>query len=409
MTNPDCGWLLDVTRLASRMGGGPFTGIDRVEAAWLRHLRDSGRALFLICRMRLGLAVMPRAAADMVLDWIDRPATAPDSRRSATDRLRAMAVLQGFRNGGPFDRLAKGVSRLLPAGGAYLNLGHTNATADILAALGRVPRLIRAVMIHDTIPLDFPQYVRAGTTERFLPFFASAMTQADAILCNSRAAEADIAAARNRLALSDRAPLITAHLGTDLVPADPCGPPAPIDPHRPRFLALGTIEPRKNHLLLLDAWQILMKSLPAVQMPQLVIIGRRGWASAALLQRLDLMAGPHIVEMNDLNDAQAAAAMDGAHGLLMPSHAEGFGMPMTEAAGRGVPVLSSPLAVAREILGDRVTVLPADDPQAWAGAVRRLSGGPAIRSARTEVPSWDTHFRIMTGALKGLHAKGVPA
>ncbi|MDT9702392.1 glycosyltransferase, partial [Streptomyces sp. P17] len=92
---------------------------------------------------------------------------------------------------------------------------------------------------------------------------------------------------------------------------------------RPRFVTLGTIEPRKNHALLLDVWD----SLPPPR-PQLVVIGRRGWADQALFARI--AATPDVAEFNTLDDGQVAAVLTGAQALLMPSFAEGFGLPLTE-------------------------------------------------------------------------------
>ena len=70
--------------------------------------------------------------------------------------------------------------------------------------------------------------------------------------------------------------------------ASPCQPDlAELDLARPWFVTIGTIEPRKNHALLLDVWQALSQRLPAAQMPQLVIAGSRGWRNEAVFRRLD--------------------------------------------------------------------------------------------------------------------------
>ncbi|MEF9606119.1 glycosyltransferase, partial [Paracoccus sp. PXZ] len=148
---------------------------------------------------------------------------------------------------------------------------------------------------------------------------------------------------------------MAAPIGTRLAAPDPAGLPADLDLSHPFFVTLGTIEPRKNHALLLDTWQILERRPDP---PRLFIIGRRGWENRAVFARLDrLPPGGAVRELPDLDDGAVAALIGRSHGLLMPSRAEGFGLPLTEAAGRGIPVLASPLLAAREMLGDYATWL----------------------------------------------------
>jgi len=409
---PDPAVLLDVSRLISRLGEGPGTGIDRVEAEWLDHLQ--GRPHLLLCRVRGGQLLLPPQAGAAILRWLDgaldglpRPELRDRlrGRRSVSARaeaaLRAMALLRTGRAG---RGLAPAV-RAHAGPAAYLNVGHANLQPELL---GNLHPLTRAVLIHDTIPLDHPEFSRTGPAQKFRGRFAAAMGQADLILTVSRATRADVLRWRERLDLSRRAPVVAAPIGTRLAAPDPAGLPDGLDLSRPFFVALGTIEPRKNHALLLDTWQLL-GHLPVP--PQLFIVGRRGWKNREVFARLDGLAadGP-VRELAGLDDGAVAALLERSHGLLMPSRAEGFGLPLTEAAARGVPVLATPLPAAREMLGDYATWLSPDAPADWAAQIARLAAAGRRRLPPPPLPGWDGHFaRFYAGLRDTLHGGAAAA
>ena len=188
---------------------------------------------------------------------------------------------------------------------------------------------------------------------------------------------------------------IVAHLAPDET-----GLPPRLDLERPFFVTIGTIEPRKNHALLLDVWERLAQRHPATTLPQLFIIGRRGWKNAAVFARLDALPpdGP-VRELAGLDDGAVAALLLRSRALVMPSRAEGFGLPLTEAAGRGIPVLCAPLPSAIELLGDHAHYLPPDDIAAWTDEIARLADQPPLRNAALPPPDWERHFRTVYNAL----------
>lgn len=390
--------LLDISRLVSRVGAGPATGIDRVEAEWLRQMQS--RDHLLLARLPKRQVLLPAAAGPALLDWCAEPARIPPARgiiaslrrdksprARAEEALAAQALATGTATG---LGLMHAIARRLPPGGAWLAVGHVNLAPGPWRALRGVRRV---VMIHDTIPLDFPQLSGAGQDAAFRRRFAAALTQADLILTVSQATRADVLRWRELLGLSGRARVEAVPIGTTLPRAIPHEIPAGLPLDRPFFIALGTIEPRKNHALLLDAWALLAARLPAEAMPRLLILGRRGWKNAATFARLDALPpnGP-VIERAGLGDGAVAALMERAHALVMPSRAEGFGLPLTEAAGRGLPILATPLPAAREVLaGVPVTWLPADDPGPWAESVRTLATAPPRRNPRVAPGSWSAH------------------
>jgi glycosyltransferase involved in cell wall biosynthesis len=214
------------------------------------------------------------------------------------------------------------------------------------------------------------------------------------VLCNSAVTRDRVAAQFARLG---RVPtLAVAHLGVEPPAVSRAPLPAALADGRPFFLTLGTIEARKNHALLLDAWQVLAARLPPDRVPRLAVVGRRGWRAEAVFARLDAArAGGTIVEFPDLDDAALAPLWRDARALLFPSLAEGFGLPLAEAMAAGCPALCSPLAVFQEIAGDYPVYLPADDAYSWADAIAQRAAVAAPRPGRAAVPTWAAHFKAV--------------
>ena len=412
---PEPAILLDVSRLISRLGQGPATGIDRVEAEWLAHLQT--RPHLLLCRVPRGQLLLPPAAGAAILRWIagdiadlpqpgflDRLRGRQGPRVRAEAALRRMALARAGRDGQGMARRV--LKRLGPA--SYLNTGHANLDARLWQNLRGLRRI---VLIHDTIPLDHPEFTRAGQSGKFRDRFAAALSHAELVLTVSQASRADVLRWRDRLGLPDRARIEAVPLGTRLAAPARSAAIAGIPLERPFFVTLGTIEPRKNHALLLDAWQELARRMPADRLPRLFIIGRRGWENHQVFARLDMLPADGAVrEYSGLDDGAVAYLLARSHGLLMPSRAEGFGLPLTEAAARGIPVLSAPLPAARELLGDYARWLSPDDPRGWAGAVALLAAAAPLRLHPPPVRDWCGYFVHADAVLRErLQAAPAPA
>ena len=384
--------LLDLTRLVSRLGRGPMTGIDRVEAQWLNHLATGKEPAFALIRSAAGFLLLNRQGMARLLDsplpargdLLSRLGHRRDPLRARAETLaRRLSVARCLPGG-----LTRMLRRSLPQGGLYLNVGHANLTDRSLAAI-RAAGLRIAVLIHDTIPLDHPHLARADTVAPFRRKLAAVSAHADRVIHLTADTRARTEA---QLALLGRVPPgVVAPNGVTV--AAPAALPPGLNPVAPWFVALGTIEPRKNIGLLLDAWARLN---PA---PQLFIVGNRGWADTGLLARLDALPpdGP-IRVLSGLSDGAVAALLSGARALLFPSLAEGFGLPPLEAAALGTPVIAGDLAVTRELLGDYPVYLPLGDSYSWAETIARKAAEPPdgiVRGAGVRIPRWEDHFKIV--------------
>ncbi|WP_162164327.1 glycosyltransferase family 4 protein [Roseivivax isoporae] len=387
----------------SRAGRTP-TGVDRVETAYLARFLSDDVPLFGLVRTSLGYLLLDGAGARAVLDSAERGwgRAGPlahllrqndPARAAAETRLRRLALGRALPG-----RLGALLRRRLPDGTCYVNVGHANLDAHTWKGLGQVPGLRAAVMLHDTIPLDWPDFQRPGTPERFATLFRGVMDTADLVIANSRVTADDI----TRHAGTNLPEIVVAPLGV----ARPRAGPPPEGPWTgtPYFVSLGTIEPRKNHTFLLDIWDHL-----GAGAPHLLIVGTRGWENHETFARLD--ARPQRVhELNGLSDAQVFGLLAASAGLLFPSRAEGYGLPLVEAAALGVPVLCNDLAVFREIGGDFPIYATIGDHYSWASTVRRLARDADARQDRQgnsssgrriprDPPAWDDHFALVLPRL----------
>ena len=396
---------MDLTRLVSRIGRGPATGIDRVELAYLDRLLEMPVPCSGLVRTSLGFLLLNRDGMATLRGWLG--GSGPDPvrdplrllrwRRSAAGRraeaaLAALAVARSHRLG-----LARMVVRLLPPGTAYLNVGHSNLTGRVLAALAAVPGSRVTVMLHDTIPLDLPRMQPPASVARFARKLRAVSRGADLVLHVSAAARL---ASERHLARAGRLPPGLVALN-GIAPARPDAAAVPdgIRPETPYFVTLGTIEPRKNHTLLLDIWDQFAAERRAS--PHLLILGARGWANAEVFARLDRARTDNglVREVAGLGDPAVASLLQGAAGLLMPSFAEGFGLPVAEAAALGVPVIANDLPVYREVAGEFPVYLRADHLYSWISTITTMSRAAAGAGAQDRrpvaVPTWEDHFKLV--------------
>ncbi len=132
-------------------------------------------------------------------------------------------------------------------------------------------------------------------------------------------------------------------------------------------LSLGTVEPRKDLPLLVEAFDRLAASDPDLR---LVIAGPDGWGAHALAQRIDV--SPHrdrIVRLGWVSDHDRAALLRGARVLAYPSVYEGFGFPPLEAMTVGTPVVTTTVGSLPEVVGDAAVMVPPGEADALAEAI----------------------------------------
>lgn len=375
-------FTFDISRLLSRSRALVPTGIDRVELEyaryWRRHAR--GRLEFAAVHPLGRFAVLPFRLA---CDFIDAIGDLWDNggQDGANAARLGMRLLHGIML--PRMEFKPRNARRDPAHArsVYLLLSHHHLTRPELVRAGLKRRgALFIPLVHDLIPLEFPEYSRAQEPPRHLKRIETVVSHADAVITPSDAVRQSLLPYFQQAGRPD-VPIWPVPLGVHPRAMETAELP-PTASDRPYFICLGTIEARKNHLLLLNIWRRLVEK-HGQNAPRLILIGKRGWENEQvidMLERAPALQGV-VEEHNALPDAEVVQLLTGAQALLFPSFAEGFGLPLAEAIALGTPALCSDLPVFRETGGDAVTYLDPLDGPAWTAAIEALSQARPAHSA----------------------------
>jgi alpha-1,3-rhamnosyl/mannosyltransferase len=178
-------------------------------------------------------------------------------------------------------------------------------------------------------------------------------------------------------------------------------------------LFVGSLEPRKNLAILLDAYRQL-KPAERRAMP-LAVAGAEGWGGVSQDPRLVALEREGAVRrLGYVADAELATLYAAARVFLFPSHYEGYGMPVGEALACGAPVVASNRSAIPQAAGGQALLLPPDDADAWAQALRQAIDddrplGDRLRKARRKAAlarSWSDAAREMLAMYRLCIAAG---
>lgn len=374
--------VVDITRLLARgLEGRLPTGVDRVSLEYLRHFGDRASALV---RFAGRWVILEGAEARLVFDELLAPST-------HFVRLVRIGVARGYLLG-----WREHTRSLL------LNTGHSGLDqTDYALQLGR-RGMLPVFFLHDIIPLTHPEYCRAGETAKHQQRLSTMLQNGKGVIVNSE----DTRDALEYFAARDQSvmpPCVVAPLAPATLPQPALCPPM----DKPYFVMLGTIEPRKNHLLVLHIWRQLVEEFGDAA-PRLVIIGQRGWECEQvvdLLDRCEALQG-YVFEKRRCTDAELSTWLAYARALLFPSFVEGFGMPLVEALSVGVPVVASDLPVFREIVGNIPEYLDPLDGVGWkrvileyAQSLSHTRQAQCLRLKGLHIATWKEHFDLVDSFL----------
>lgn len=285
--------------------------------------------------------------------------------------------------------------------------GFAHEYPPIMEAVRRASGVTVAAL-YDIIPLLYPAAVERANGRAFEVWFDTVVTKADAVVAISKSVADDyIAHMRGRG--RDAANLArVGHwpLGADFTVA--VGAPSPlakrIGDGSAFFLSVGTLEPRKAYPVALDAMERLWAE--GVE-ARYVVVGRRGWNTRALQRRLreHPEAGRRLFWLDAASDAELQYLYPRARALVFPSFAEGFGLPLVEAAHYGARVVASDIPVFREVGGERGDYFDLLDPVALATRLRAALDSPPAPSPPETPVDWRQSAQLLADEIATLKNK----
>lgn len=394
----------NIVRMLFAAANGVPRGIDRIDFGWLSHLFETWPADCLgvlptpwgvrfwsrdrVLRGRDRLAKIWRecdrddtdpAMARLRAACAAPPPAEPHRRRRLPlpDPAEYVRVLQflmaaGPSFGAPIDEV--------PHGALYLDIAQRGLTRpETLGWLDRRDDVSPVFLIHDVIPLQHPELASPGLVAKHARILDVTARRAKAVLTSTASAADAIHAElvrRNRadLPVHVRALPIDDVFRNHLVPD-------PIVAARPYCLTCGVVVPRKNQAILIEAWTRMVARAGTLP-PRLVIAGATTGAHADELRARVANRGlaEHVVFASGLSTPSIARLMTGARALLMPSRAEGFGLPPLEAIATGTPAVVSDIPAHREAAGDAALFVDPDDVEGWIRAVEDLAPDSPLRA-----------------------------
>ncbi len=256
----------------------------------------------------------------------------------------------------------------------------------------------QVVTIHDLSFLDSADGSRADVRRDYPALVHAHAARADRIVVSSRYAAGEVA---SRLGV----PATKIAL---CPPGAPAWPPRQASPTPGYVLFMGTIEPRKNVGVLLDAYERLLKRPREAALPELVLAGKATPAARAWLDRLEHPPLRGVVRHLGYVDAERRRSLyEGARLLVLPSRDEGFGLPVLEAMATGVPVVAAHRGALPEVVGSAGPLIDPESPDDLAAAIEKIltdaefaAGCVSKGLARAREFQWATTAQLVHGAYR---------
>lgn len=381
--------VYDVTRLVTRALNPTPNGIDRVDFILARHfLSGAGGVALAAAALGPRLAAAEaglRSLTDIETYWnefidfgedkiyerlVASLGAAPAGRTAPRIARRDWGVVP--ENWRAMRRWALRLGRPpseAPPGAVFFNASQFPVHKEWhLRWLESRPDVRPVFFVADLLPLDAPEFFRPAERDKHRLVMGNIVRRAAGVVVASASVARRV---REYAEEQGRRNLSVCVAGLPVAPA--FERKALADPRladTPYFVMCSTIEPRKNHMLLLNVWRELVEREGA-RTPKLVLVGKRGWHNQNVLAMLERCSAlrPHVVEASGLSTPAMRRLLAGARAALAPSFAEGFGLPIAEAATSGAPIIASDIETFREIAANSLDYVDPLDGPGWRDAI----------------------------------------
>ena len=228
--------------------------------------------------------------------------------------------------------------------------------------------ILSFAVVYDLIPIQYPELVTSSVfAQIFRSWHNMILQKADSVLCISRTTADAVAQYYEKMKFKRNSPLnlYYFHMGADVPGGTQEARPKIQDFVKPgkTFLMVGTLEPRKGHMIALQAFRKVIQEKE--HDCRLLIIGHNGWKNDEIREQLTLPEYKNkVLWIEDATDAELRWAYAHSDALIAASKDEGFGLPLVEAAHFGLPIICSDIPIFREVTqgrADYFKVMDADD------------------------------------------------
>lgn len=365
---------------------------------WKSNRRRAATRIWREIRRHLPLGLKRRAKAPVVSSWAWLSGAVARAVRSGADiGLRLVP-------GAPEESRAAFAAgdRIIVLGSGWRHQHLQRALLEQRRATGVVVYQV----IYDLAPILLPHSYGPGFPDAFARYLFDLMSASDGLLAISANTRVDAQEFCAKLRIPPP-PIETFRLGDEHISSSPATP-------IPKFsgadfvLSVGTFELRKNYLLLYQVWKLALEQ--GVKLPQLVIVGRVGWAAGDTLSSIqrDPQVRDSITIMDGVTDAQLEWLYDNCLFTVYPSLYEGWGLPIAESLARGKLCAASSSSAMPEVAGDLIGYF---SPYSAADCLRVLTRylDPLVRSeleARIEdsyrATTWRSSLVSLNDAINNL-------
>jgi alpha-1,2-rhamnosyltransferase len=239
------------------------------------------------------------------------------------------------------------------------------------------PEMTLILFVHDIIAIKYSMLFEKSFHSNFKTNYDMLTSRVDSVICSTKTVMHDVIEYNKQYAKEIKYDY--AYLGSDFrTLANKAGSVRAdlikIMSVTSNYLMVGTIEPRKNHLYVLDVFQKLWEDGAEVS---LCLVGRLGWLYDEIINKIkaNKYLNNKLFFFSDLNDDELAYCYEKSSALIFASLSEGFGLPLVEAMHFGKPVLASDIPVFREIGGEYPFYFSLEKPDSLAGLIDAFERG----------------------------------